>query len=203
MSKHREILNKILGDLIANLELDQVEQLQKTIIAMTAANNAKVTRAFVKFESEMPSETCEKIDFSKVEVPGLGITYAQMSDDFKNVDYRSVADVPFNKTELATSTPRISDAWSAKHAADRILARCLAETFVDDGFRKEMRTAQFVNLNSQFGKFGNRYTDKINISYTPSPTGGRSPMIPVLKFDELNLSEHEFLIPTRKQSKES
>jgi len=178
MNKHREILNKILADLIANLELDQVEQLQKTIIEMTVANNAKVTKAFVKFESEMPSETCDKIDVGSVELP-------------------------FNKTEFATSTSRMSHAWSAKHEADRILARYLAEAVVDDLFRKEMRTAQFVNLNSQFGKFGNRYTDKINISYTTHPTGGRLPIIPVLKFDELNIREHEFLIPTRKQSKES
>jgi len=127
MSKHREILNKILGDLIANLELDQVEQLQKTIIAMTAANNAKVTKAFVKFESEMPSETYEKIDVGS-------------------------AELPFNRTEFATSTPPITDAWSAKHAADRVLARCLAEAVVDDLVRKEMRTAQF----------GNRFTDRIN-----------------------------------------
>lgn len=78
MNKHREILNKILADLISDLNIDQVEQLQKTIIEMTVANNAKVTKAFVKFESEMPSETCEVIDFSKVEVP-----------DFENVNYRS------------------------------------------------------------------------------------------------------------------
>ena len=136
MNKHREILNKILADLIANLELDQVEQLQKMIIEMTASNNAKVTKAFVKFESEMPSETCEKIDVGS-------------------------AELPFNKTKFATSTPRISDAWSAKHAADRILARCVAEAVVDDAFRKEMRKAQFMNLNSQFGKFGNRYSDRL------------------------------------------
>ena len=178
MNKHREILNKILGDLIANLELDQVEQLQKTIIAMTALNNAKVTKAFVKFEYEMPSETCEKIDVGS-------------------------AELPFNKTEFSTSTPRITDAWSAKHAADKILASCLAEAVVDDLFRKEMRTAQFMNLNSQFGKFANRYTDKINISYTPFATGGKLPDISVLTFDKLNLREHEFLIPARKQSKES
>jgi len=45
---------------------------------MTSANNAKVTKAFVKFESEIPSETCEIIDFSNVEVP-----------DFEDVDCRS------------------------------------------------------------------------------------------------------------------
>lgn len=147
MNKHRKILNNILADLIANLELDQVEQLQKTIIAMTAANNAKVTKAFVKFETEMPSETCEKIDVGS-------------------------AELPFKQVEPTKSGISISDAWEAKHAADRALARCFAESLIDDEFRKEIRAAQFINLNSQFGKFGNRFTDRINERYdvTPLPT---------------------------------
>lgn len=144
MSKHREILNKILGDLIANLSIDQVEQLQKTIIAMTAANNAKVTKAFVKFETEMPSETCEKIDVGS-------------------------AELPFNKVEPAKFDISISDAWGAKHAADRALARCYAESLIDDELRKEIRKVQFINLNSQFGKFGNRFTNLINVRYDVTP----------------------------------
>lgn len=144
MNKHREVLNNILADLIANLELDQVEQLQKTIIAMTAANNAKVTKAFVKFETEMPSETCEKIDVGSAELP------------FKQVE----------PTKLGIS---ISDAWEAKHAADRALARFYAESLIDDELRKEIRKVQFINLNSQFGKFGNRFTDLINVRYDVTP----------------------------------
>lgn len=92
MNKHREILNKILADLISDLDIDQVEQLQKTIIGMVAINNAKVTNAFVKFETEIPSETCEIVDFSKVEVPGLGVTYARLASDFEKVNYRSSND---------------------------------------------------------------------------------------------------------------